>query len=130
MWANGRWQKDICNLMFHVARQFVRVVATRSLNESHSLLEVAFAAAVERASRADPRLALSHEIWDVDPMLLGVPGGVVDLQTGELRPSDPKHYISRRTTCWRHRASAPHAGRAAMTAASSRTRSTRCGAPT
>ena len=53
------------------------------------------------------RLAISAEIlardilvageWDADPMLLGTPGGTVDLATGALRPAAPGDRITRAT---------------------------------
>ena len=45
----------------------------------------------------DRRIAATAEQWDTHPMLLGVPGGVVDLGTGELKPPDPELYITKRT---------------------------------
>lgn len=35
------------------------------------------------------------DVWDVDPWLLGVANGVVDLKTGEHRPGRPSDYIRR-----------------------------------
>lgn len=60
--------------------------------------KIAFAANVERAARSDPKLAVTAAVWDTDPWLLGVPGGVVDLRTGETLPPDPGLYISRETS--------------------------------
>jgi P4 family phage/plasmid primase-like protien len=34
------------------------------------------------------------DAWDLDPWLLGVPNGVVDLRTGELRPGRPEDRIT------------------------------------
>jgi len=35
------------------------------------------------------------DVWDSNPELLGVPNGVVNLRTGEMRPSQPRDYIRR-----------------------------------
>ena len=59
--------------------------------------KAAFAGAVERFARADPAFAVTAEIWDRDPWLLGTPGGTVDLRTGELRPAKQEDGITRST---------------------------------
>ena len=41
-------------------------------------------------------VSVSADLWDADPMALGVPGGVVDLRTGAMRDADPGDYISKR----------------------------------
>ena len=47
--------------------------------------KVRFSAAVEQAARAIPPISTAQGDWDADPWLLGTPGGVVDLKTGNLR---------------------------------------------
>jgi D5 N terminal like/Transposase IS116/IS110/IS902 family len=37
-------------------------------------------------AQAEPPIADAGDGWDADPMLLGVPNGVIDLRTGTLRP--------------------------------------------
>lgn len=98
IWKNGRWSRDLRSTVFHQARVFCRAVRATISDPPSSLAKIAFASAVERAARADPRLAVSQEIWDRDPWLLGTPDGVVDLRTGLLRPATPDLYISRHTT--------------------------------
>jgi putative DNA primase/helicase len=48
--------------------------------------------------RNDPRIAVRSDHWDRDPWKLGVPGGVVDLRTGQLGPEDAGLFITRSTT--------------------------------
>lgn len=45
-------------------------------------------------ANADP-LITKPDIWDVDPWLLGVTNGVVDLRTGEHRPGRPSDFMRR-----------------------------------
>ena len=45
-------------------------------------------------ANTDP-LITRPDVWDVDPWLLGVANGVVDLKTGEHRPGRPSDYIRR-----------------------------------
>jgi hypothetical protein len=48
---------------------------------------------VEALARGD--LIASDKIFDADPWLLNTPGGIVDLCTGELRPSAPKAHCTK-----------------------------------
>lgn len=98
IWKSGRWASDDRAYVFHAARVFCRAVRAKLTDPPSSLAKIAFAAAVDRAARADPKMAVSHEIWDTDPWLLGTPGGVVDLRTGILKAAMPDLYIARHTT--------------------------------
>jgi P4 family phage/plasmid primase-like protien len=62
-----------------------------------TLGRASFAAGVERLASTDRAFAVTPELWDRDPWLLGTPGGTVDLRTGELRPARREDYISRQT---------------------------------
>jgi putative DNA primase/helicase len=55
------------------------------------------AAAVERFAQSDRAFAVTSENWDRDDWLLGTPGGVVDLRTGQLREADRSDYITKLT---------------------------------
>lgn len=59
--------------------------------------KVQFAAGVEKLARGDQALAVTSDVWDRDPFLLGTPGGTVDLRTGTLRPADPVEGITKLT---------------------------------
>jgi putative DNA primase/helicase len=98
VWKDARWAQDVRSSVFHCAREFARAVRAKLTDPPVALARIAFTAAVERASRADPKMAVSHEIWDIDPWLLGVPGGAIDLRTGSFLPPQPDRYISRQTS--------------------------------
>jgi putative DNA primase/helicase len=51
--------------------------------------------AVERLARSDRRHAATVDQWDANPWLLNTPGGVVDLQTGKLRPAKRGDYMTK-----------------------------------
>jgi len=53
---------------------------------------------VERIASRDQRLAVTSEIWDRDPFLLGTPGGTVDLRTGVSKASSREDYITKLTS--------------------------------
>src|ERR1019366_4918164 len=78
-WTGACWRRDDSMLAFCWARDLCRELNTLGVDR---LKKTATAAAVERAARADRRLAVTSEIWDRDPLLLGTPDGVVDLRTG------------------------------------------------
>ncbi|MCI0778035.1 MAG: hypothetical protein J4N95_07630, partial [Chloroflexi bacterium] len=69
--------------------------------------ESAWAISSEQRSRLDATLSLAQAErpiadsgvgWDADPWLLGVPNGVVDLRTGEVRAGRQQDRISMQTT--------------------------------
>ncbi len=95
IWRDDRWLADERNSVFNEAREFVRTARDRVNDAPAAMAKIAFAGAVEKAARSDPRLAISHEVWDRDPWLLGIPGGVVDLRSGTIRLPDPSLYLSR-----------------------------------
>jgi putative DNA primase/helicase len=54
--------------------------------------------AVLTLAKNEKPISISGDGWDADPYLLGVPNGVLDLQTGLLRSGRPEDLISMRTT--------------------------------
>ncbi len=97
-WAGDRWLRDTTSLAFDEARGFCRGLREDAEKPSKSLSKMSFVNAVVTAAKADRRMAVSHELWDRDGWLLGVPGGVVDLRSGELREGQPGDFISKQTT--------------------------------
>ena len=49
-------------------------------------------------AQAHRSIAREAELWDADPMMLGIPGGIVDLHTGEAFEARQEDYITRRTS--------------------------------
>jgi putative DNA primase/helicase len=50
-------------------------------------------------ARSKPEISATVDQWDTDPMLLGVPGGVIDLRDGRMLPPERGQYITKRTAC-------------------------------
>ncbi|ACA15692.1 phage/plasmid primase, P4 family [Methylobacterium sp. 4-46] len=97
-WTGTIWETDKVKRAFQYARELARRVAQEApghLRVTHS--KVAFAANVETFAKTDPRLVTVYEDWDLDPYLLGTPGGTIDLRTGELRPALQSDMITRTT---------------------------------
>src|SRR5258708_162006 len=85
-------------LAFSWARDLARnLAATQKGKARYTTSKMSFAAAVERGACSDQRIAVTQEKWDADPMLLGTPGGTVDLRTGVLREARSKEMITKVT---------------------------------
>ena len=98
VWSGTHWRQNRDGLAFAWARELVR-----SLNRDEtakiqaSTGRAAFADAVERFAQTDRALAVTADAWDRDLHLLGTPGGVVDLHTGQLRPARREDMVTRVT---------------------------------
>jgi putative DNA primase/helicase len=99
---NGeRWLTDETLYAFNLARRICRQAAIEcKVGKPKVAIAIASAktvAAVERLARADRRLAATVDQFDARPELLNTPAGVVDLRTGDMRPSRPGDYFSKIT---------------------------------
>jgi len=90
-----RWRRDEKAVAFHFARVIGRTASGGKKQECRASV----AAAVERFAKSEPRLAVTSEVWDTDPLLLNTPGGTVDLRTGKLRAANPADMITKSTAC-------------------------------
>jgi len=97
-WGGSAWAKDRTNKATSIIREIAREMsAPEPDKEQRKIRKASFAAGADRFARADRRLAVISDFWDSNPMLLGTPGGTVDLTTGVLRPSDPVDGITKLT---------------------------------
>jgi putative DNA primase/helicase len=98
-WDGTRWRKEETKLAFDWVRATCRKLS-QDANANAKLAAIlgkAGTAAVERFAQADRAFAVTSEIWDRDPFLLGTPGGTVDLRTGHLRPAQQSDFITKIT---------------------------------
>ena len=97
LWTGTHWRQEKTRLAFAWARRLCRETAAGMKNQkaAAALCRAATAAAVERLAQADRAFAVTSEIWDADPYLLGTPGGVVDLRTGKLRAARRGNHITK-----------------------------------
>lgn len=102
-WRGDGWYKDetrkIDWLAVQWTRQAVQWQEAKALSESQrrSVNSRRVAGSVRDIALFNPIIAARADQWDTHPWLLGVPGGVVDLKTGELREPTPDNYITKRT---------------------------------
>ena len=95
-WDGDQWSRDTTNIVFHLARTLCRIHADRhpmGSSANKSFASDRSVGAVMRMASSDRAIAVKDDIWDRDNFLLGTPGGVVDLKTGNLRPAKPEDYI-------------------------------------
>ena len=93
-WDGARWKIEETRLAFDWCRSLCREM---NLDGKTNIAKAATASAVEKFAQADRAFAVTSEIWDRDPWLLGTPAGIVDLRSGELNPSDPGLFITKQT---------------------------------
>ena len=99
LWKGHRWAPDSDGAVTRIALDFARDwqrEAVQTVDDPDRRAAVLKAAIrLERRGGLDSMLALARDLhpiadtgerWDADPWLLGVPNGVVDLRTGQLRP--------------------------------------------
>lgn len=96
----GRWQQEGTLYAFDQARRVCRWRAASVIDSrlATNLTSGKTVAAVERLAQSDRRMVATVDQWDVDPMLLNTPQGVVHLKTGFLRPHDPQDCLTRITS--------------------------------
>lgn len=89
IWREHRWREDGKQRCFNAILELCRTFPGATLGK------VRFARAVEEGARVQPEFSTAADDWDKDPMLLGTPGGVVDLHTGVLSDGKPEDLISK-----------------------------------
>lgn len=103
------WREDSTLALFDQVRVFIREHAQAALDslegpaqsaarrDAKSVRTARVVAGVERLLRADREHAVQASQLDADPMLLATPAGVVDLESGTLRPGSPDDYLTKQT---------------------------------
>lgn len=104
-WKGDGWHRDRRNEVSDLCRAITRQAlewpeaaaltpaAKQKLNRKATAWNARDLAAVDR------RITMVPEQLDADLMMLGVPGGVVDLRTGKLLDAERDQYITRRCCC-------------------------------
>jgi putative DNA primase/helicase len=88
---NGIWHRDATG---ETIREVQNICKNTGDPSFQTLRKVK---AAEELSRYAPGIATTLEAFDCDRYLLGTPGGVVDLRTGEILPPNPELRISMST---------------------------------
>lgn len=102
-WRRDGWYKDdtalVDRLAVELTRQAIYWPEASKLSDDgkRRVNSKRTAGAVRDGASNDRRCAATIDQWDTNTWLLGVPGGMVDLRTGELLEAKPEHYITKRT---------------------------------
>lgn len=98
-WDGARWAPDEMqtahNLMSKITRHAGRIALSTIANpkEAEATARYCHGLRAVRSSLAyaafDPRVVTPLSAFDADPWLLNTPGGVVDLRTGAMAPTNP-----------------------------------------
>lgn len=94
-WNGMRWLKLSVPVAFQYARQMARNLA----NGKAGMCKAAVAGGVERFAKSDPVHAVTADAWDAHTMLLGTPGGTINLLSGKMKRPDPADGITLSTGC-------------------------------
>lgn len=96
------WHEDRTGLLRHdvacLLRESMGWAEAHEINEAlrRKVCSNGSASGVIALAGCHPDVAVSAVAWDADPMLLGVPGAIVDLRTGQSEPATPDVLVSRR----------------------------------
>ena len=108
IWRTHRWEPDADGERFRmaveVAKAWQHAGAAREgaaggtlFKHGKALESVAKQKAMLEAAQSNIALSNRGQQWDMNPQLLGVANGVIDLATGELRPGRPTDLITMAT---------------------------------
>jgi len=103
LWDGTRYRPDQTRAAFEYVRRVLRQLG----RGDRALLKASAAAGVERFAQSDEVHRLVQTDLDRDGMLLGTPGGTVDLRTGELFPARREDLITKQTSVAPIQADAP-----------------------
>lgn len=98
------WRVDVTEhvsrLAVELCRNAVNWPQARILSEDgrRKIARRATSSSVRDMARTDRRIAASPDQWDADPYLVGIPGGVFDVQSGKIILGEREHYITKRTS--------------------------------
>ncbi len=99
VWNGARWRQDDTDATLDSVRLLCREVAgwVTEPGQQRRLQSQRTIKSVEQIARSDQRVACTSSRFDADPLLLGTPGGTVDLRTGGMRGADPGDWITKQT---------------------------------
>ncbi len=104
VWDGRRWAPDRTNRVLDLTKHVIDDVRRQALtDDAHRDQWLAWANASEKLTArramiggavAEPGLVVLSDVFDVDPNIMVVRNGTIDLRTGQLRESDPADLCS------------------------------------
>ena len=101
-WQGDGWREDEAERIVGLAKLTTREcllwpdAATLTASSRRDINSIGTAKALLSFARSKTEIAAAVDQWDTDPMLLGVPGGVIDLRSGQMLPPSREQYITKR----------------------------------
>ena len=95
-WKGILWDKSKLEAFTRV-REYLRQKTPTKKRNAENLRSAPTVSAVERLARSNPLSYAIPEAFDSDIMLLGTPGGTVDLRSGKMRPAQREDMITMQT---------------------------------
>jgi len=95
-WKGKLWDKSKIEAFSRV-REYLRQKAPSKKRNAQNLRSAPTVSAVERLARSNPLSQAIPEAFDNNLMLLGTPGGTVDLRSGKMRPALREDMITMQT---------------------------------
>lgn len=99
-WDASRWAIDRTLRAFDAARVSCRDIATDGdmpEKKREKIKSYSFVSAIERFARSSIPFAVPSDVWDRDDMMLGTPGGTIDVARCIVRDASPDDMITRQT---------------------------------
>lgn len=103
VWDGSRWRRDDCGGVVRLASACAALRVQTAGTDADSIARAKTAGTAKAisnlltlAKNALPIAAVSTD-FDLDPLLLGCPNGVLDLRTGQLRKARPEDHITFQT---------------------------------
>lgn len=113
-WDSDGWREDEAEHVVGLSKMVTRdaltwpEAAALTGSSRRDINSIGTAKALLSFARSKKEIAAAVDQWDTDPLLLGVPGGVIDLKSGQMLQAVRTQYITKRC------AVAPASGRPAL----------------
>lgn len=103
-WNGAQWERLLGNKHFNLTRQITREALSwpggseLSARDKRAVNSASTAATMLRIIRAHPEIEITAKALDADPLLLGVPNGVLDLRRDSCKiiTAERGHHITKR----------------------------------
>ncbi|MFD9368808.1 phage/plasmid primase, P4 family, partial [Streptomyces sp. NPDC060020] len=99
-WDGHRWAWDEAGEVREMARAIARALPSDEGGAKHRMRSLSSGglASMVTVAQTDPRIVAPMARLDAKPLHLNTPGGIVDLATGAITPSDPAEMHTRSTS--------------------------------
>lgn len=94
-WSSTHWRQLSVPVALHYAREIGRKLGSGK----KAICKASVAKGAETFARADPTHAVTADVWDNDPWVIGTPKGTLNLRTGKMTQPKPSDFITKLTGC-------------------------------